>query len=285
LLIIGELNKTREPILNRIRLKEKEERKAQEKDFLNRIELFLKQLSDYSITKAFAVFQLYSFKSELKNINNTALQINSKAYYTDKISLMEEAILDWDNRFSILNTKVPIKESFNNSEKKFVEKKAPIEKNITDTKDTRKKFIPQKEASLAPEEVPDIPIEDLFKNFKKRTNTDKKLDTTNFNDAKTDYKTLNDQKIDLGNLGEQFALKWEKERMKRDGLNSFIDKVVHVSEKDDSAGFDILSYNELNEPIFIEVKTTKENQFAPFYLTANELSVINKHNNYWIFSS
>lgn len=71
----------------------------------------------------------------------------------------------------------------------------------------------------------------------------------------------------IGDLGEILVLEYEKER-----LANINKKPVHSSKNEgDGLGFDIQSYDELGNPIFIEVKTTTGSADTPFFLSSNEL--------------
>ncbi len=78
----------------------------------------------------------------------------------------------------------------------------------------------------------------------------------------------------LGQLGEELVLKVEKSKVKELG---FIDKVERVMKKLDGEGYDILSFDEDGEEMYIEVKTTKGNSNEPFYLSANEKAFCEAH--------
>jgi len=76
----------------------------------------------------------------------------------------------------------------------------------------------------------------------------------------------------LGLLGEEFIINYEKKRLINLGLNSLSKKIEHVAQTvGDSAGFDILSFNEEGKEKFIEVKTTQMGKDAPFYFSRNQL--------------
>jgi hypothetical protein len=73
----------------------------------------------------------------------------------------------------------------------------------------------------------------------------------------------------IGDLGELLVLQHEQEKLKSFGIKK---QPEHQSKsKGDGLGFDILSYNEKGEEIFIEVKTTVRNYDTPFFITRNEL--------------
>ena len=73
----------------------------------------------------------------------------------------------------------------------------------------------------------------------------------------------------IGDLGELLVLEFEQERLKNMNI---MKNPIHMSKsKGDGLGYDILSYNEFEEKIYIEVKTTRKAINQPFYLTKNEL--------------
>src|SRR5690606_38526488 len=71
----------------------------------------------------------------------------------------------------------------------------------------------------------------------------------------------------LGLLGEELVIHFEREKLK--GLG-FFDKAEEVKKKIDGEGYDILSFDENGNEMYIEVKTTKGNSDEPFYLSINE---------------
>lgn len=73
----------------------------------------------------------------------------------------------------------------------------------------------------------------------------------------------------IGDRGELLVMRHEQERLEQSGSRK---QPVHVSlTRGDGEGFDILSYDESGEEIFIEVKTTTSGCDSPFYITRNEL--------------
>jgi len=100
---------------------------------------------------------------------------------------------------------------------------------------------------------------------------------------KQDFLRLNQKKKTIGDLGEEFALKWELQKLMDLGLEAFIENVQRVSLVNDSAGFDILSFGEGGQGKYIEVKTTTENYLTPFYLSENELQAMKKAEEYFIY--
>lgn len=94
---------------------------------------------------------------------------------------------------------------------------------------------------------------------------------------KVDFKTLNNEHTALGDAGENFALEWERNRLRELNVSyNILDEVIHFSRKyGDGAGYDILSRKGLEyDLLYIEVKTTKGGLDAPFYMSENEKAFI-----------
>lgn len=73
----------------------------------------------------------------------------------------------------------------------------------------------------------------------------------------------------IGDLGELLVLQHEQEKLKSLGIKK---EPEHKSKSEgDGLGYDILSYNEKGQEIYIEVKTTVRNFDTPFFITRNEL--------------
>ncbi|MBV6520189.1 MAG: hypothetical protein MNPFHGCM_00294 [Gemmatimonadaceae bacterium] len=82
----------------------------------------------------------------------------------------------------------------------------------------------------------------------------------------------------LGRAGEEFTLRYEKARLIHAGRHALADRVEHVSETlDDSAGFDIHSFDNDGRDRLIEVKTTAYGKQTPFFLSRNELRISQAH--------
>jgi hypothetical protein len=78
----------------------------------------------------------------------------------------------------------------------------------------------------------------------------------------------------LGLAGEEFALRFESERLWRAGQKRLADKIEHVSRtRGDGEGYDILSYEESGRERLVEVKTTTFGEHTPFFVTRNEVDV------------
>lgn len=81
----------------------------------------------------------------------------------------------------------------------------------------------------------------------------------------------------LGDIGEEIVLTFEKNRLTQMGRQDLAEKIVHVSKtKGDGLGYDILSYDVVNDTVsekFIEVKATTGNSTKPFDISSNEVDV------------
>jgi len=78
----------------------------------------------------------------------------------------------------------------------------------------------------------------------------------------------------LGVSGEEFVYLLEKQELNSLGLNELAENVIWASKEiGDGLGYDILSYDENGDEIFIEVKTTRGGPSTPFYISANEIEV------------
>lgn len=92
-------------------------------------------------------------------------------------------------------------------------------------------------------------------------------------------KTLNDQ-AEVGLEAEKLV--FQREVLKVQNINKDL-KVEHIALEDVTAGYDILSYNENQEKIYIEVKAVSSTNFK-FYLSSNEFNKANLMNkNYFLY--
>lgn len=86
----------------------------------------------------------------------------------------------------------------------------------------------------------------------------------------------------LGRAGEEYVLAHERASLRKYGKHRLADRVRWISEKDDSAGYDIKSFTPSGGNRRIEVKTTNGWERTPFYLTRNELSVSKRFRKEWL---
>jgi len=101
---------------------------------------------------------------------------------------------------------------------------------------------------------------------------------------KADYPTRSKNYKKIGDRGEQIVLRAEQQYLKKNGKKKLATKIDHVSTKDDSVGYDILSYDIEGNPKPIEVKSTlKPIGQNKLFLTANELKVSQEEPNYHFY--
>jgi len=88
-----------------------------------------------------------------------------------------------------------------------------------------------------------------------------------------DYLAIEARNRSLGAAGEEFAIRYERARLIAAGKGRLAASIERVSEKNESAGYDILSFDNFGRELFIEVKTTNYGPAIPFYVSGNELAV------------
>lgn len=97
---------------------------------------------------------------------------------------------------------------------------------------------------------------------------------------KTDYLKKAKTNAKNGLLGEELVMIYEKNRLLSLGRNDLAELIKWISKEDDGTGYDIISYDvDINNNIiekFIEVKTTEGSDTNVFYISTNELSVMEK---------
>jgi hypothetical protein len=92
--------------------------------------------------------------------------------------------------------------------------------------------------------------------------------------APVDYLQLEARNRALGLAGEEFVLRFERERLIAAKQERLAAEISHVSVVEgDGAGYDILSFEEDSRERLIEVKTTKFGEYTPFYVSRNEVAV------------
>lgn len=89
--------------------------------------------------------------------------------------------------------------------------------------------------------------------------------------AKNKRKMINAKKDAAGAFGESLVVAMEKERL----IGSGFEELVSGDYADDeNAGFDIMSFTETGDPLFLEVKSSVGEDNL-FYISANELAFAN----------
>lgn len=121
--------------------------------------------------------------------------------------------------------------------------------------------------SLSEEKIDFFPLKNIQKKHKVK---------------KVNYEEINIAKRKIGFIGEKIVLELEKEKLKKLGYLELIDKIEHTSiDVGDGTGYDIKSFDENKNEMYIEVKTTtaknpNENVFISF--NEVEFSKNNKDN-------
>jgi len=132
----------------------------------------------------------------------------------------------------------------------------------------------------------DFPPIEVVKSVFVNLNTEQTIPnkpTTKYKNRKTDYVKQSKKFKRIGDRGEQVVLKAERHFLEKNGKHKLADKIDHISKRDDSLGYDIVSYDLEGNKIFIEVKSTlKPVGQSSIYISANELEVaVNKKNYYF----
>lgn len=90
----------------------------------------------------------------------------------------------------------------------------------------------------------------------------------------TNYLEVEARNRRLGLAGEDFALRFEAERLWSVGQKRLADRIEHVARtRGDAEGYDILSFEKSGEERLIEVKTTTFGRHTPLFVTRNEVAV------------
>ena len=99
-----------------------------------------------------------------------------------------------------------------------------------------------------------------------------------------DFLKKNKAQKRLGDRGETIVLKAERKRLSDLGQERLAKKIKHVSQDNNSAGYDILSFDEDGTPRYIEVKATANKTICDgFYITNNELMKSQELQNYFLY--
>lgn len=95
--------------------------------------------------------------------------------------------------------------------------------------------------------------------------------------AGTDYAKQEAANRKLGQRGEEFALDVEKIRLQALNRADLAERVEWVTRvKGDGLGYDIQSWDENGNKLFIEVKTTNQGKYFPFLVSVNEIEISKK---------
>ena len=106
-------------------------------------------------------------------------------------------------------------------------------------------------------------------------------DKPSFRGVEVDFEALAQISKFLGDSGEEIVIEHERKKLSNCNHLDLIEQVMKVK---DGEGYDILSFDEQRNQIFIEVKTTTGSEKEPFYLTYNEFAFAEKNkDNYYIY--
>lgn len=97
---------------------------------------------------------------------------------------------------------------------------------------------------------------------------------------KIDYLKKAKSNAKNGLIGEELVMAYEQDRLIKLGRRDLSEKIKWISKEDDSIGYDIISFdvddeNNVKEK-YIEVKTTEGNDTNIFYISANEVNIMDK---------
>ena len=85
------------------------------------------------------------------------------------------------------------------------------------------------------------------------------------------FELLYKRNQEIGAIGELIILEEEKKRLRDAGKEELAKKVRLLSETNNTAPYDILSYEVDKTPKYIEVKTTKGDKYSQFNISRREV--------------
>lgn len=101
---------------------------------------------------------------------------------------------------------------------------------------------------------------------------------------KIDFDKRQKQSKRTGDRGELIVIALEEKRLIQGGKPELASRIEHISQETDSAGYDILSFDEDGTPRKIEVKATRgSNLDRGFYISVNELEQSKILDNYYVY--
>lgn len=102
--------------------------------------------------------------------------------------------------------------------------------------------------------------------------------------GKPDYSAQDRENRKTGAIGEELVMNFERERLIAAGKPDLANRIKHSSKENDGLGYDIQSFTELGEKIFIEVKTSRSSfSNSRYFISRNEMEVGKKTTGYWIY--
>lgn len=95
---------------------------------------------------------------------------------------------------------------------------------------------------------------------------------------KYDFEVRDERLRRVGRVGEEFVVGYEKARLAAIGRRDLADCVEWITDTlGDGAGFDVLSYDDRERELYVEVKTTNFDKYQPFLISRNEVSFSARH--------
>lgn len=149
----------------------------------------------------------------------------------------------------------------------LIDTELPAHKRIDKNNNTRCEYSPIKDFSLVMEDD---------KPYQGRDNNVCKIKPSHL-----DFYNKNIHNMEIGKIGELIVLQYEKERLQHGGRLDLVNKIKYVASEDDTAGYDISSFDMDGSNRYIEVKTTESSTPGRFYLSENERKVSENLGNQW----
>lgn len=119
-------------------------------------------------------------------------------------------------------------------------------------------------------------------NYKKRDRAENKRKVSIVHVAKQKRRTQQSKKI--GTAGEEHVYEYEFNKLKKLNRKDLANKIQRHYANNEYPGYDITSYNELGEEIYIEVKSTSGKVINSVEITENEWRAASaKYNKYYIY--
>ena len=97
---------------------------------------------------------------------------------------------------------------------------------------------------------------------------------------KIDYLKKTITNADIGLIGEELVMAYEKDKLESQGREDLANKIKWISKENDGTGYDIISYDidkdGKERQIYIEVKSTEGSIKNNFFISSNEVDVMEK---------
>lgn len=144
---------------------------------------------------------------------------------------------------------------------------------------TLEKYLNLKNIKIDNSDLNDLELDYEVTYTRKKHVKNKKRETKHIVGHKINQSESNKNKIDSGKFGEKIVYKSEIKRLEKSGLTELSKQVKWISKTDreditfDGTGYDIISYNEFGEKIYIEVKCSLTNNTDNVYFNISDKEV------------